>query len=165
MTKRLSLIVAVVALCSASLAGNALAVGYTCNDKAATKVGTPGNDDITTGGGDDVIVTLAGNDVVHSGGGDDTICTGRGNDQIYSSLGADELFGGPDADLLTGGRGADYEQGQAGQDIFNGQGGNDTLYAVDGEADSLTAGAGAFDNCYVDVALDAYGSDCEMVTG
>jgi hypothetical protein len=165
MIARLALIAATLALCCVPLAEGAVAASYTCNDKPATKVGTPGNDDITTGGAGDVIVTLAGNEIVHSGGGEDTICTGKGTDQIYSAGAADELFGGPDADLLVGGKGPDYEQGQAGQDTFNGQGGTDTLYAVDGESDSLTAGGGLFDNCYVDLALDSFGSDCEMVTG
>jgi Ca2+-binding RTX toxin-like protein len=163
MARRIALAGALVALCCVPFAGSAAAGNYTCNDKPATKVGTPGSDDITTGAGDDVIVTLAGNDVVHSGGGDDTVCTGKGSDQIYTAAGRDEHFGGPDADLLKGGRGPDYLQGMAGQDIFNGQIGNDTLYAVDSEADSLSAGAGMFDQCYVDGSLDVYGPDCETI--
>jgi Ca2+-binding RTX toxin-like protein len=141
----------------------AQAVTRDCNDKPATKVGTAGNDTITTGSAADVIVSLAGDDTVTSDGGPDTICTGRGFDHVVAAGGNDEVFGGPDADYLNGARGADFIQGQAGNDSMYGEAGNDTLYAVDQEYDYLNCGLGDFDQVYIDQGLDFVEPSCEII--
>jgi Ca2+-binding RTX toxin-like protein len=135
----------------------------TCNDLPATKVGTAGNDTISTGGNNDVIVSLAGDDTVNSDGGEDTICTGRGFDSVVGGGASDSIFGGPNGDVLNGGRGSDFIQGQAGSDSMYGEGGNDTLYAVDQEADYLNCGAGDFDQVYIDQGLDFVEPNCETI--
>jgi len=79
----------------------------TCNGKAATIVGTPGNDVLLGTPGDDVIVGLDGNDSINGKGGNDTICGGNGNDTIYGGPGNDQLFGNGGNDIVNGNEGND----------------------------------------------------------
>src|SRR6185312_2439146 len=78
-------------------------------------VGTAGADYKAGGGYDDVISGLAGNDTLLGGAGDDRIDGGPGNDVSVGGAGADRLYGGP---------------------------GSDTIYASDGERDTVDCGTG-----------------------
>lgn len=77
----------------------------TCNGKAVTIPGTPGNDNINGTDGDDVITGLGGNDNINGRGGDDTICGGPGNDNINGGSGHDYIDGGPGNDNINHGSG------------------------------------------------------------
>lgn len=118
--------------------------GPTCKGKAATIVGTEGDDTITGTEKNDVIVALGGNDTVNGLGGKDRICGGAGNDTVKGKSGGDvvrggggndkvrgggdndNLGGGGGKDRLGGGRGADFLNGGRGNDHCNGGPGKDT---------------------------------------
>ncbi len=68
----------------------------TCDGRAATLVGGPGDDHLVGTPGPDVIAGLAGDDTIDGRGGDDLVCGGDG---------ADFLVGGPGDDRLLGQRG------------------------------------------------------------
>jgi hypothetical protein len=72
-----------------------------CFGKAATIVGTPGNNRLRGTNRPDVIVGLGGNDTIVGLGGADLICGGAGKDRIYAGAGFD---------LIDGGEGVDYCQ-------------------------------------------------------
>lgn len=90
-----------------------------CAGRAATIVGTGGDDRIRGTHGDDVIVALAGRDRIDAGGGDDVVCGGPGGDVIRGDGGDDLLLGQGNqftadpggihvvGDVLDGGRGDD----------------------------------------------------------
>jgi Ca2+-binding RTX toxin-like protein len=79
----------------------------TCNSKAATIVGRPGNTTIRGTAGDDVIVDLDGANRIDGRGGNDTICTGAGADVIGGSTGDDWIDAGAGNDRVDGGKGLD----------------------------------------------------------
>lgn len=96
-----------------------------------------------------------------------------GADRLKAAHGADEIDGGAGDDNLEGGYGDDVITGGAGKDTINADAsggcdfivcnapvGNDTVYARDGEADSITCGPGT-DRAIVD-AIDTT-SGCETV--
>jgi Ca2+-binding RTX toxin-like protein len=83
------------------------AAGPTCLGRAATIVGTPGNDDLEGTNGADVIVGLGGNDRILGRGGNDRICGNGGNDYIDGKPGAERIDGGPGSDTGYGGAGSD----------------------------------------------------------
>ena len=147
---------------SAAASGQAL----TCDGKAATIVGTEGNDRIYGTDGDDVIVALGGIDIIRSFDGKDTICGGEGRDRIYAGRGADVIFGEGKNDGILGQAGADINSGGPGRDTLLGGGGNDNISAGGGNdkrieggpgADTLTGGSGS-DRCAVDA--DDEGKRC-----
>ena len=70
-----------------------------CDGKAATMIGTAGDDKLIGDASDDVIVGLGGNDTLVGAGGNDTICGFDGDDTI---------IGGPGDDVMLGGRGSDW---------------------------------------------------------
>jgi len=110
--KKLQLVLAGFALAAAGVLWPALAVGKgqatpTCLGKAATIVGTTGNDTITGTGGDDVIVGLGGDDTIDGGLGNDTICGNAGNDDLRGSDGNDSFEGGAGDDSIAGQVGSD----------------------------------------------------------
>lgn len=121
-----------------------------CDGRAATIVGTAGDDVITGTKHRDVIAALGGDDVIDGGGGADTICGGDGTDTVaYASatggvvadLGAgsattggvtdrllaiENLVGTSSADSLVGDANANVLTGGAGDDDLVGGGGLDT---------------------------------------
>ncbi len=76
-----------------------------CLGRAATIVGTPGDDAIRGTSGPDVIHGLGGNDLIVGFGGNDIICGGRGWDRLHGQAGNDRLVGGAGQDQLFGGAG------------------------------------------------------------
>jgi uncharacterized repeat protein (TIGR01451 family) len=101
--------------------------GPTCLGKAATLVGTLGNDTLTGTDKPDVIVALAGNDQVLGLGGKDLICAGGGADVVDAGPRPDRVSGGSGPDRLLGRGGGDELRGKAGRDRLRGNAGNDLL--------------------------------------
>jgi len=125
-----------------------------CFGKAATIVGTSGNDRLRGTRGTDVIVGRGGHDLIRSGGGKDRICGSAGDDVLLAGSGKDLLDGGQGADFLAGGPSRDRLLGGPGDfNVLRGNQGNDTLlggWGLDfllGEAgnDRLDGGGGIFD--------------------
>nr|CAD5954544.1 Iron-regulated protein FrpC [Planktothrix pseudagardhii] len=141
-------------------------------------LGTPGNDNIFSFGGDDVIDALPGNDNIYSGDGDDSVDGGegtawieggKGNDQLRGSFdndtlqgqeGNDSLFGGIDdippisgrditgQDWLSGGTGDDFLSANENNDTLTGDDGNDIGYG--GKNNDLIFGDKGNDSLYGD---------------
>ena len=101
--------------------------GPTCAGKAATIVGTAGNNTLLGTGGRDVVVAGRGNDVVLTGAGRDLICAGGGADLVRSGPQGDVGIGGGGPDRLVGRGGADSLRGKAGNDRLRGNRGPDFL--------------------------------------
>lgn len=99
--------------------------GATCKGKAATIVGTEGDDTLNGTDGNDVIVALGGDDDVKGRGGNDVICGKGGNDDLRGNGGNDKVKGGGGNDDVKGGGGNDDLGGGAGKDNIVGGGGND----------------------------------------
>lgn len=106
-----------------------------------------------------------------------TVKAGGGNDRVTGSDAADSLDGGPENDQISGGFGDDTLTGGPGEDDISGDrtaacfygpiygtctigSGNDTIYAQDGERDTIDCGPGS-DIAYVD-AIDVT-SGCETL--
>jgi uncharacterized repeat protein (TIGR01451 family) len=100
--------------------------GPSCGGKAATIVGTEGDDTIVGTEQRDVIAVLGGNDVVQGLHGKDIICGGAGDDTIKGKADDDLLKGGSGNDVIRGGGGNDSLRGGGGNDQLFGGGGNDT---------------------------------------
>ncbi len=126
-----------------------------CHGKAATIVGTPGNDvihgtegaDVIWGGaGDDVIYGELGNDTICGGPGNDLIHGGRGNDLVDGGPGTDRVFGDLGDDKVTGGPGdRDEVSGGLGIDTVSGGPGNEDLVRGDYGYDRMDGGPGQGD--------------------
>lgn len=148
--------------CSAAVVAIAPPAGAqttaTCNGRAATIVGTAGDDVLRGTSGKDVIVGLAGDDLIYGLGGGDTICGGAGRDRIYGQAGKDTIIGAGSADRLYGGPGADIIKGDGGSDRIWGGHGNDVITGGTG-FDRLLGGPDT-DECIVDTA-DVFQLDCE----
>jgi RTX calcium-binding nonapeptide repeat (4 copies) len=78
-----------------------------CKGKAATIVGTDGNDVRKGTPGKDVIVGLGGNDSLSGLAGNDVICGGAGKDTLKGGAGKDQLLGQKGKDVCKGGKGPD----------------------------------------------------------
>lgn len=116
--------------------------GPLCTNRAATIVGTPGDDALTGTPSPDVIVALGGNDTVRGRGGDDLVCGDDGGDAIDAGEGDDIVLGGDGPDTLRGTSGADTLIGGGEPDrVFGGQG-DDDLWGT-GEDDVLDGGGGS----------------------
>jgi Ca2+-binding RTX toxin-like protein len=140
-----------------------------CQGRAATLVGTPGDDSITGTNGDDSIVGLGGDDVIGAAGGEDCLSGdggrdvlrggaghdlalgGDGKDKLRGQNGRDKLKGGEGKDKVNGGNGKDKLKGNAGNDKLKGAGakdkmkaggGDDKLGAQDGKRDRVNCGGG-----------------------
>ena len=113
-----------------------------CFGKAATIVGTPGDDRIRGTNGDDVIVAGRGDDRINGRGGDDLICGRSGDDRIRGGGGDDRVRGWRGEDSVKGGPGDDRLLGGLHDDTLRGNGGDDLL---DGGAaqDDCDGGSGA----------------------
>ena len=121
-------------------------LGPTCQGKAATIIGTPGDDRLRGTSGADVIVGLGGNDIIDGLAGNDIICGGRGHDLIRAGWGNDVVLGGPGRDTIRGARGNDTLNGGSGRDRIDGGAGSDTLIGG-GHTDTLV-GQGGTDICW-----------------
>jgi hypothetical protein len=87
-----------------------------CDGRAATIVGSQGNDLLQGTRGNDVIHGREGNDTIRGLAGADVLCGGMGNDSIQGGGGADEIHGGDGRDTLSGDGGRDRLNGGPGQD-------------------------------------------------
>lgn len=106
--------------------------GARCGGRAATKIGTPGPDNVRGTAGRDVIVGRGGNDVIAALGGNDLVCAGAGRDTVRGGSGKDRLLGQGGNDRIFG---------QGGKDSLVGGSGRDTLVGGPGH-DALAGGAG-----------------------
>jgi Ca2+-binding RTX toxin-like protein len=91
-----------------------------CMGRAATIVGTPGNDVIRGTSEADVIVGGGGKDIIDGLAKDDYICGGKGADKLYGSFGNDRISGGGGNDTIDGGPDMDvasYESATSAVDI------------------------------------------------
>ena len=95
-----------------------------CDGKAATLVGTTGDDVLEGTRKADVIVALAGEDVVRGKGGNDRICGGNGSDRLFGGPGDDRAYGGYDR------RGDDPAGTYLLGDVLDGGDGDDLLVGV-----------------------------------
>ena len=87
-----------------------------CAGRAATLVGTPGDDNLKGTKGNDVIDAGRGNDKIKGNKGKDRICGRGGRDRISGGGGKDRLRGGGGPDRIRGGGGADRCKGGRGKD-------------------------------------------------
>jgi Ca2+-binding RTX toxin-like protein len=122
-------------------------------------VGTDGNDYVK-------LAQVGSPGELVGGNGDDSLNGGDGTDKIDGGPGNDTLDGGFNDDIITGGPGqdhisADLATGDCGPLWCKYPYGNDTVYAVDGEADTISCGFGT-DTVYADAA-DVVDKDCETV--
>jgi Ca2+-binding RTX toxin-like protein len=103
------------------------------------------------------LVGNGGDDTLRGSDGPDSVDGGAGDDDIDAGFGDDTIVGGPGRDRISG----DRHNGECGYLWCKYPWGNDTIYARDGEVDSIDCGAGA-DTVYADAA-DVVSSDCEHV--
>lgn len=69
-----------------------------CEGRAATHIGTEGDDVLVGTDGDDVMVGLGGDDIVSGLLGNDVICGDAGSDRLAGMAGDDRILGGRDSD-------------------------------------------------------------------
>jgi Ca2+-binding RTX toxin-like protein len=111
----------------------------TCEGRAVTIVGTPGDDVIAGTTDNDVIHGLAGDDTISGGDDFDIICGGRGKDSLggFNQQGTDDGY----IDTLSGGAGNDGLKGSF-EDRLIGGPGDDLMQGRRAHADySSAAGA------------------------
>ncbi len=144
-----------------SIQGDGTCPPHTKNVDLCDQTKGSGNDTIEGNAGDDVIVGGRGNDKISGGTGDDNLDGGPGNDIVDGGPGNDTLYGGPGNDVLYGGKGNDTITGGSGKDRIIGGPGNDTIYARDGQRDSIDCGSGN-DTVYAD-KTDTVAKNCEHV--
>jgi CSLREA domain-containing protein len=96
------------------------AAPVTCKGKAATIVGTSGNDVLVGTAARDIVAALAGNDKVKTKGGKDLVCAGKGRDRVRGGGKNDTLLGQGGNDRLKGQGGNDRLRGGKGRDRCNG---------------------------------------------
>lgn len=126
---------------------------------ASTLVGTDAPEDLEVFQVDQpsTVMGNGGNDTLRGSNGADTIDGGAGDDDIDAGYGDDTITGGPGRDRIS----ADLRSGGCGPVWCDLPYGNDTIYAQDGEPDSISCGYGE-DTVYAD-AVDTVASDCEHV--
>lgn len=110
--------VGVLAVTALAGAPGAQAATRTCAGRAATIVGTSGDDVLKGTSGADVIVAGDGDDTVDAGAGADIICGGPGDDTIRASKGPDRVRGQEGDDSIDPGEGDDVVDGGAGTDTL-----------------------------------------------
>lgn len=79
-----------------------------------------------------------------------------------SAHGGAAVVGTPDSNLLSGYIGPDIITGGAGSDNLQGFQGDDTIYARDGQVDTVDCGTGASDIAYLDATDTNVGGRCEI---
>ena len=124
--------------------------------------GGAGADDLAGASGSDLVAGGLGADVLRGGSGEDDLNGEEGDDSLLAGSGDDLLDGGAGIDTLRGELGTDTLRGGEGGDAHDGGPGNDSVFADDGEADTVACGPGA-DAAQVDPA-DAL-SECEKLRG
>jgi Tol biopolymer transport system component len=90
-----------------------------------------------------IVLGLGGNDTLIARGAPyvgDALDGGDGNDRLTGALGPDRLSGGAGDDTIAGGPSYDTLDGGSGHDVLNGGGGRDTIYARDGDQDTVDCG-------------------------
>ena len=117
-----------------------------CNGKAATIVGTSGDEVLFGTPGRDGIVGLGGNDRIYGLDGADSLYGGDGRDRIWGGRQADAIIGGENGDKMWGGAGADLVFGETGNDRLIGSTGDDLLNGGRGRVDTLDGRTGS-DRC------------------
>lgn len=140
---------------------NATIVSSDLADQTVTpgtlKLGSQGDDTLSTGDGDDAVFAGRGADDISTGAGDDYISLrsarpfeaegtlGWGTNTVDAGEGDDRVLGGFSNDLVRGGAGDDLLLGQGGADDLRGGSGDDFLDGyddVDDAADTLDGGGG-----------------------
>ena len=123
-------------------------------------VGTDGPDEVVLRqvGEASELVGLGGDDRLRGGDGPDRLDGGPGADSLDGGFGDDTIVAGPGRDTIS----ADLAGGDCGPLWCKLPYGNDTVDVRDGEADSVTCGAGT-DTVLADPA-DTVAPDCETVT-
>jgi Ca2+-binding RTX toxin-like protein len=112
--------------------------------------GTTGNDFFTGSGGPDNFEGDSGDDEIHGGGGNDDLYGGGGDDKVFGEPGDDKVQGSSGADTVDGGAGSDLLYGDiASCSVYFCSFDADTIFARDGERDSVDCGGGA-DTAQVD---------------
>jgi hypothetical protein len=104
------------------------------------------------------ISAAGGNDIISAGGGDDTVDGGAGDDFIDAGYGNDTITGGPGRDVIH----ADLVGNDCGPVWCNFPYGNDTVYAQDGEVDTIDCGIAGDDTVYAD-PIDHVSGDCDHI--
>jgi Ca2+-binding RTX toxin-like protein len=128
-----------------------------------TYVGGRGPDTFNLIFTDGSVSALGGNDVVTGGDGPDAIDGGAGDDQLSGGFGNDTIAGGSGRDDIGGDRTAACAYGPLFGSCTIGSG-NDTIYAQDGERDTIDCGPGS-DTAYVDAADVVTGCESVHATG
>jgi Ca2+-binding RTX toxin-like protein len=127
---------------------------------SGTLAGGPGDDIFTVYAnldeGNSALIGNGGNDKLTAGDYQDTLDGGAGNDVLIGGLGNDTITGGPGQDTING----DATASTCGIYSCKVPFGNDTIYARDGEVDTIDCGVGQ-DTAVVD-AIDVV-SSCETV--
>jgi hypothetical protein len=128
--------------------------------ESARFVGTDGPDYVkvaqATNAGE--LIGNGGDDDLNGADGPEKLDGGPGNDLLDGGFGDDTIIGGPGQDKISG----DLAGGDCGPLWCKYPYGNDTIYAQDGEVDSIVCGFGT-DTVYADAA-DVVDKDCENVT-
>ena len=128
--------------------------------ESARFVGTEGADYVkvaqATNAGE--LIGNGGDDDLNGADGPEKLDGGPGNDKLDGGFGDDTITGGPGQDKISG----DLAGGDCGPLWCKYPYGNDTIYAQDGEVDSILCGFGT-DTVYADAA-DVVDKDCESVT-
>ena len=106
------------------------------------------------GAGPDTIRNVTKHGLVHGSNGDDLIFGSDGPQALWGEGGDDTLRGLDGDDYLFGNRGADVFLPGQGNDSVAGGHGPDTIFARDGQRDSLSGGPGKEDRARVDRGLD-----------
>ncbi|MCW2985093.1 MAG: hypothetical protein JWR63_2663 [Conexibacter sp.] len=104
------------------------------------------------------LIGNGGDDDLNGADGNEKLDGGPGNDHLDGGFGDDIIVGGPGQDRISG----DLAGGDCGPLWCKYPYGNDTIYAQDGEVDSIVCGFGT-DTVYAD-AVDVVDKDCETVT-
>jgi Ca2+-binding RTX toxin-like protein len=121
--------------------------------------GTDGADELRLAqvGSESTLNGLGGDDRLRGGDGPDRVDGGAGDDSLDGGFGDDTIVGGPGRDMIS----ADLAGGDCGPLWCKHPYGNDRVEARDGEADSITCGAGR--DLVVADAADVVAPDCEEV--
>ena len=121
--------------------------------------GTDGADEVRLAqvGTESTLTGLGGDDRLRGGDGPDRVDGGAGDDSLDGGFGDDTIVGGPGRDMIS----ADLAGGDCGPLWCKHPYGNDRVEARDGEADSITCGAGR--DVVVADAADVVAPDCEDV--